>query len=328
MKRLLSLSLFLMAAMLSFAHIFEVKNADGKTIYYDITSLSDLTVAVTYKGTSFDQYSNEYTGEVTIPATVIYSGKTYSVTSIGYGAFRNCSGLKSITIPNSVTRIGSSAFWNCSGLTSVTIGNSVTSIGESAFYRCSGLTSITIPNSVTSIGNDAFWACSGLTSVTIPNSVTSIGISAFAYCSGLTSVTIPNSVTSIGHNAFEGCSGLKSVTIGNSVTSIASETFYNTNLRSVTIGTGVLSISYSAFSYSDSSTGAKPVKVIWLTNTPPSGYEYVGGKVIYVANDLYTKISNKTVYPFLSSMFEVDGVKYVPVSPSERTCDAIDCVYD
>lgn len=47
----------------------------------------------------------------------------------------------------------------------------------------------------------------------------------------------------------------------------------------------------------------------------------------YVANDLYTSLSNKTVYPFLSSMFEVNGVKYVPVSMSDRTCDAIDCAY-
>ena len=47
----------------------------------------------------------------------------------------------------------------------------------------------------------------------------------------------------------------------------------------------------------------------------------------YVANDLYTDLSNKKVYPYLSSIFEVDGIKYVPVSPSERICDAIDCAY-
>ena len=51
------------------------------------------------------------------------------------------------------------------------------------------------------------------------------------------------------------------------------------------------------------------------------------GGIHYVANDLYTDLSNKKVYPYLSSIFEVDGVKYVPVSPSERTCDAIDCAY-
>ena len=93
-------------------------------------------------------------------------------------------------IGEDVTSIGDNAFCNCSGLTSVSIPNSVTSIGSGAFYKCTGLTSVTIPNSVTSIGDYAFHNCSSLTSVTIPNSVTSIGNYAFLYCSGLTSVTI------------------------------------------------------------------------------------------------------------------------------------------
>ena len=88
------------------------------------------------------------------------------------------------------TSIENSAFWACSGLTSVTIPNSVTSISYNAFNDCTGLTSVTIGNSVTEIGSSAFIFCRGLTSVTIPNSVTSIGGFAFEYCRGLTSVTI------------------------------------------------------------------------------------------------------------------------------------------
>ena len=65
------------------------------------------------------------------------------------------------------TGIGFETFYNCTGLTSITIPNSVMSIGYSAFYGCSGLTSVEIPNSVTSIGDRAFWGCTGLTSVTI-----------------------------------------------------------------------------------------------------------------------------------------------------------------
>ena len=144
-------------------------------------------------------------GEIIIPSSVTYNSATYSVTSIGWGAFRDCTDLTSVTIPNSVTSIGNEAFYNCSGLTSIEIPNSVTSIGEFAFNGCSGLTSVTIGNSVTSIGIWAFYNCTGLTSVTIPNSVTSIGDFAFCNCSGLTSVTIPNSVTSIGRDAFYGC---------------------------------------------------------------------------------------------------------------------------
>ena len=204
--------------------------------------------------------SSDISGSVVIPSTVTYNGTTYSVTSIGGNAFFGCSGLTSVTIPNSVTSIGGGAFYGCSGLTSVTIPNSVTYIEGYAFSGCSGLTSVTIPNSVTYIGYSAFNDCSGLTSinvasgnthyssidgvlynyvqdtliqcpgtktsVTIPNSVTSIGGGAFSGCSGLTSVTIPNGVSSIGRSAFSGCSGLTSVTIPNSVTSIENSAFY------------------------------------------------------------------------------------------------------
>jgi hypothetical protein len=138
----------------------------------------------------------------------------------------------------------------------------------------------------------------------------------------LKSITIPNSVTSIGSYAFSRCSGLKSITIPNSVTSIWDYAFADCNLKSATIGTGVLAIGSGVF-YNN-----QPAKVIWLTNTPPSGYSNAAGTINYVANDLYTSLSNKTVYKYLSSLFVVDGVKYVPVSPSERTCDAIDCLYD
>ena len=149
----------------------------------------------------------------------------YPVTGIGWRAFYGCTGLTSITIPNSVTSIGFRAFEDCAGLTSITIPNRVTSIESSVFEDCTGLRSVTIPYSIMSIGNYAFYGCIGLTSVTIPNRVTSIGDSAFKGCTGLTNITIPNSVTSIGASAFERCTGLTSITIPDSVTSIGSGAF-------------------------------------------------------------------------------------------------------
>ncbi len=111
----------------------------------------------------------KYTGSVTIPETITHQGVTYNVTSIGEYAFQDCSGLTSVTIPNSVTSIGGNAFDGCIGLTSVTIPNSVTEIGAQAFLGCTGLTSVTIPNSVTEIGNATFWRCTGLTSIVVEN---------------------------------------------------------------------------------------------------------------------------------------------------------------
>ena len=192
----------------------------------------------------------KYSGEVVIPSSITVEGQEYTVTSIGNSAFRGCTGLTSVNIPNSVTSIGNDVFYGCKGLTSVNIPNSVTSIGNDVFYGCKGLTSVTIPNSVTSIGNSAFSDCRGLTSVTIPNSVTSISRYAFKGCPGLTSVTIPNSVTYIDEYAFSGCSGLTSVTIPNSVTSIGRDAFADcSSLTSVTIPNSVTSIREYAFRY-------------------------------------------------------------------------------
>ena len=239
LKSLLLALLLAMLPQVASAYDFMVdglcynKNVDGTS------------VTVTYEGTGADGYGySNLNGDLVIPPSVTYDGTTYSVTKIGDTAFRNCTGLTSVTILNSVTEIGSSAFYGCSGLTSVTIGNSVTTIGNRAFSGCTGLTSVTIPNSVTSIGWSAFRNCTGLTSIVvengnpkydsrnscnaiietesntlitgcqstiIPNSVTKIGDFAFSGCSGLTDVTIPSSVTSIGNFAFGGCTGLTSI---------------------------------------------------------------------------------------------------------------------
>ncbi len=233
MKQLTLSFLLALMPLLASADAVEI---DG--IWYNLVKTDKEEAEVTYS--NLDQAD--------IPASVAYDGTTYSVTSIGKGAFSDSNRLTSVTIPNSVTSIGKEAFLNCGELTSVTIGNCVTSIEDYAFAYCRNLTSITIPNSVKSIGEYAFYFCSGLTSVTIGNSVTSIGKSAFQYCSSLTSVTIPNSVKSIGTCAFLECFGLTSVTISNSVMSIGEGTFSGCGaLTSITIPNSVTSIGNTAF---------------------------------------------------------------------------------
>ena len=171
-----------------------------------------------------------------------------SVTSIGDGAFSGCSSLTGITIPDGVTSIGLGAFNDCSSLTSINIPDGVTSIDNWTFGGCSSLTGITIPNGVTSIGEYAFYDCTSLTSINIPDGVTSIGYDVFRDCTNLTSINIPDGVTSIRSSAFRDCSSLTSITIPNSVTSIEYGAFYRcSSLTSITIPNSVTSIGNQVF---------------------------------------------------------------------------------
>ena len=120
-------------------------------IYYNLNAC-EKTAEVT-------ENPNKYSGAVSIPETVSYNGKTYTVTSIGNEAFCDYECLESIDLPDSVTRIGDDAFCDYECLESITIPNSVKSIGYGAFAGCKGLESVNIPDSVTRIGDDAFYCC-------------------------------------------------------------------------------------------------------------------------------------------------------------------------
>ena len=261
---LLTLAAILCSTVAS-AYNFQV---DG--IFYNITNYDDsnLTVEVTYEKYVNSSYSSPYTGDVVSPATVTYNDKVYTVTSIGGDAFRDCSSLTSITVPEDVTSISNSAFSSCSSLTSITIpeNSKLTTIEYMAFSNCSSLTSITIPDGVTSIGGYAFSNCSNLTSITIPESVTSIGDGAFDCCRSLTDIHIASieSWLTISFRGFASHPGdyasdvilyidgekLTEVEVPSSVTSIPNDAFRNCrNITSVTIPEGVTSIGESAFNH-------------------------------------------------------------------------------
>ena len=235
----------------------------GTEAFYGCTNLTNVNVPQSVTSIGEEAFTNTpffnnktglvYLGKVaykyvgTMPANTNIVINQGTVT-LGPSLFSYCSGLKSVTIPESVTNIGERAFESCSGLTSVNVPSSVTEIGDFAFIRCSGLTSVTISENITSIGRSVFNSCSGLTSLTIPESVTSIGMYAFDGCIGLTSLTIPENVTEICEGAFYGCSGLINLTIPGNVNSIGMSAFEEcTGMTELTLLEGVANIGKYAF---------------------------------------------------------------------------------
>ena len=263
-----------------------VPTADAVTAYKAATYMSDYASRVQQlievdgfkyqiqEDGTFAVLANNYSGDVVIPSSVDFNGVTTAVTAIATNAFKNCTDLTSITIPEGVTSIGSNSFYGCNNLTSVTTNSDASFSGASLYFIKDGIKymvldknsvsvvansysgKIAIPENVTygntfnvtSIANSAFYNCTGLTSITIPEGVTSIGDATFRGCKSLTSATIPESVTSIGTFAFYGCTSLTSITIPQNVTSIPNYAFEKcTGLTSVTISEGVRTIYADAF---------------------------------------------------------------------------------
>ena len=237
------------------------------------------------------------------------------VVSIGWMAFKGCTGMANLFIPKTVQSISYTAFELCSGLKSITVedGNlvydsrnncnaiiytssnclvagcdntiipeDIVAIGEDAFMGRQNLTDIQLPKSVKSIGGHAFEYCKSLESVVIPEGVTSIAYMAFYGCSGLKSVSIPESATSIGFCTFDGCSSLTEVVIPDYVTSLDNQAFMGcSSLEKVTLGAGITKMNYASFLYCDN------LKTIISRIQEPfalqSGvFDYNDGAILYV----------------------------------------------
>lgn len=300
----------------------------GSSLYYDINT-SDHTAKVTYDKQDESNYANLKT--IRIPSSISYKGASYKITGIDDQAFAYCSGLTSISIPNSIKHIGNRAFNKCTSIKSVTIPDGVITIGEQAFAYCVGLTSVTISNSVIGIGNSAFAVCSGIKSITIPSSVSTIGNGAFLGCANLTEIkvaqdnnhfcsidgvlynkhlttiveypygrkketyTIPNSVLYIGNFAFSLCSGLTSIIIPNSVIGIGNWAFSScSGLTNITIPNSVKSIGENAF---DDCSGLKSI--------------FIPNSVTVIGKNAFNGCSKNLIIYSASKA-------YIPNVPSER----------
>ena len=242
---------------------FEV---DGIT--YRVTDIYDKTVNVGPGGWSSSNdpaIDVEKKGSLVIPANVTGpDGKEYVVNQVASYAFRNCTGLSSITLPNTIESISSYAFYGCTGLTSFKFPEKVDRISSLSFYGCSSLTSVAFPSALKEIGSLAFSKCSSLATFTIPESVLAIENAAFKDTKWYENqpkgllykdnvllgykddkpngrVVVKANTRVIAGRAFDGCKELTSITFPIGLVSIGTFAFYNcSGLTSITIPKSVM----------------------------------------------------------------------------------------
>ena len=219
------------------------KNVLGQTVIIDGISYTIKTdFCRVYKA------NNGIGGNIVIPPTIDWLGKTYPVKYVDSSAFLNCNDLISIVLPEGVTNIEKKAFSGCTNLISVSLPSSLKFIETESFYECSSLNSINIPESVKSIGDSAFKGCKKLKRIAIPSSVTTIGNYAFQGCNELIAVKIFGVVNRLGSEVFRDCTSLTDIKLPQELKTIGSYCFSGcTNLQNIELPQQLETIEKKAF---------------------------------------------------------------------------------
>ncbi|MDE6345533.1 MAG: leucine-rich repeat protein [Muribaculaceae bacterium] len=236
---------------------FKVNN-----IYYKINSDRETVNVSSTISTMYPNMTNtDYAGDIVVPESVTYNGKSYIVTGVeSFCTFEYAKALRSVVLPATIKSLPSYAFAWCSALGKIVLGDNLVSIPDHCFFDCGALREVFIPTSVESIGVQAFEGCAALSSMTIPASVRTIGSSAFVGCKGLSELSFSDSpsLLRIGEgnydgtkkSAFDGCP-LVSIYMGRNIENLHKSGFSvfanHKTLCEITLGHEVSTISQSLF---------------------------------------------------------------------------------
>ena len=171
-------------------------NNDGELSYAEAAAVTDIgdVFSENDKIIAFSEFKY-FTGIIEIPDS----------------AFKNCTALWKIVLPENMQTIGDSAFYNCKGISNINLPHGVTTLGDKSFYDCDALSNIVFSESLNTIGELAFYDCDSLKDLIFGNSISSIGKYAFYSCSSLESLKIGRNVSLIDVAAFYKCESLTSV---------------------------------------------------------------------------------------------------------------------
>lgn len=280
MKQILYLLALLSVCQFAYGYDFSKTIPSGQTLYFNI--LTDPaqgvingvgTVEVVHPLNDYPYYNNSQkpVGNIVIPSQVIAYGNTYNVVQIAQSAFRNCSGITTVTFPTTVHTIWGSAFSHCTNLQEIIIPDGcAVSIRSSAFSYCDSLSTISFGSMVDTLYSNVFDGSNNITTINLNSehlrnsyaqfsnarvktvnigaSVKYIPKSLFENCDSLVSVIIPDSVTIIRSNAFAGCDKLSVVSLGSRLTNIGSSAFSGTAIQRVYLSDNIRKIGSYAFS--------------------------------------------------------------------------------
>lgn len=231
------------------------------TAYSDAVFKSKVTLGTINGRYGVTAVAKDIKGVIEIPSK--FDGKTIEV--IGENAFKDCTQLSGIVLPNTVTIIGNSAFQNCTSLISAKLPSGLTLIPNNLFDGCTKLTTVNFPSGLQAIGNHAFLNCTSLPSVNFPSGLQAIGNFAFQGCA-LTSVTISAAIQSLGDYSFYNCAKLTQINYN--ADGVGGWHVFNNSGKeaggiTVNIGKNVTNIGYGVFGGDDTSNSPKIVSVVF-----------------------------------------------------------------
>lgn len=235
-------------------------------IYYKIVDLSKFTCKVSYDNPYYHSYVQE---NITIPESVVYNGRTFTVVGIDNNAFNGSSNLTRISLPKSIQFVGKNAFDGCTSLQQIELPNTVATMeanfaelpikkvvlfgdGETLpnwFKSNKNLTAIELNcTNLKYVSESAFENCQSLTTVLLPNTVTALGKLAFKGCTQISAFTFPTNLLEIPESAFSKCANLKEINFSKNITSIGKSAFSDcSSLKQLIITSSINNIDNNAF---------------------------------------------------------------------------------